>query len=398
MTIAASPLINAIYKPKLRFKQTQLRTVQKLRYEAEFRVAACVHNAHQAIGMIRVLEATNASRLSPLYVSVLHLVELTRHGTGLLVAQMDNPNVQGGSSESQYGSQEEFETINNAFTEFVEEYKAVRFDTSGIVATYETIHQDIYNVTEEKRASLILLPFHKELNSEGVLETTNDALGDINKNVLQEPPCSVGILVNRGLRPLSKTTMNIIMVFIGGLDDREALSVAWRMAAHSATKLHVIRLLISGTEAAEDKAFHCDPNGLLSTVMDNVMQKELDDEHIFHFRHKALHNNDSITYSEKEVRIETGEEIPLVLNEIDKPRCDLYVLGQGSGNKYTIFQRLLEWCDNPELGVMGDIVASTSFGTNSSLLVVQQYTMERKPKSHCRSRKCHSKKDDIDVL
>ncbi|CAJ1968057.1 unnamed protein product [Sphenostylis stenocarpa] len=67
-------------------------------------------------------------------------------------------------------------------------------DTSGTVATYETIHQDIYNVTEEKRASLILLPFHKELNSEGVLETTNDALGDINKNVLQEPPCSVGSL------------------------------------------------------------------------------------------------------------------------------------------------------------------------------------------------------------
>ncbi|CAJ1968059.1 unnamed protein product [Sphenostylis stenocarpa] len=64
-----------------------------------------------------------------------------------------------------------------------------------------------------------------------------------------------------------------------------------------------------------------------------------------------------------------------------------YTFWDRSGNKYTIFQRLLEWCDNPELGVMGDIVASTSFGTNSSLLVVQQYTMERKPKSHCRSRK-----------
>ncbi|CAJ1932534.1 unnamed protein product [Sphenostylis stenocarpa] len=102
-------------------------------------------------------------------------------------------------------------------------------DTSGTVATYETIHQDIYNVTEEKRASLILLPFHKELNSEGVLETANNAFGDINKNVLQEPPCSVGILVNRGFRPLSKTTMNIIMVFIRGPDDRKALSIAWRI-------------------------------------------------------------------------------------------------------------------------------------------------------------------------
>ncbi|KOM34492.1 hypothetical protein LR48_Vigan02g064200 [Vigna angularis] len=395
MTTVVSPFINAIYKPKLRFKQTQQRTVQKLWCEAELRVAACVHNYHQALGMIYVLEATNATRTSPLHVSVLHLVELTRRGTGLLVAQIDNTNVQGGSSE-QYGSQEEFETICNAFNEFVEEYKAVRFDTSGIVATYETIHQDIYNVTEEKRANLILLPFHKQLSS-GELETTKTAFCDINQNVLQAPPCSVGILVNRGLRSLSTATMSIIVIFIGGPDDREALSIAWRMASHSATKLHVVRLLVSGTEVAEGKAFQNDSSGVLSTEMDSVMQKELDDEHIFHFRHKGLHNCDSITYSERELRLETGEEIPSILHEIDQKGCDLYILGQGSGSNYTVFKRLLEWCDSPELGVMGDIVASSSFGTNSSLLVVQQYTMERKSKLHC-SRKYHTSKVCDEIL
>ncbi|ESW17351.1 hypothetical protein PHAVU_007G232400 [Phaseolus vulgaris] len=392
MTTAASPFINAIYKPNLRFKQTQQRTVQKLWCEAELRVAACVHNAHQAHGMIHILEATNATRNSPLHVSVLHLVELTRLGTGLLVAQMDNSNVQGGSSESQYGSQTEFETICNAFNEFVEEYNAARFDTSGIVATYDTIHQDIYNVTEEKRANLILLPFHKELSS-GDLETVNTTFGDINQNVLQAPPCSVGILVNRGLKSLSKVTMSTTVIFIGGPDDREALSIAWRMATHSATKLHVIRLLVSGTEVEEEKAFQSDSSGVLSTKMDSVMQKELDDEHIFHFRHKGSYNNETITYSEIEVGIETGEEIPLILNEIDKPGCDLYILGQGSGKNFTVFQRLLEWCDNPELGVMGDIISSTSFGTHSSLLVVQQYTTERKSKP-LRGKKSHSNESD----
>jgi len=385
MTTVVSPFINAIYKPKLRFKQTQQRTVQKLWSEAELRVAACVHNSHQALGMIYVLEATNATRTSPLHVSVLHLVELTRRGTGLLVAQIDNSNVQAGSSEGQYGSQEEFETICNALNEFGEEYKAVRFDTSSIVATYDTIHQDIYNVTEEKRANLILLPFHKQLSS-AELETTNTAFCDINKNVLQAPPCSVGILVNRGLKSLSTLTMSIIVIFIGGPDDREALSIAWRMASHSATKLHVIRLLVLGTEVEEGKAFQNDSSEVLSTEMDNVMQKKLDDEHIFQFRHKGLHNNDSIAYSEMELRLETGEETSLILNEVDKKGCDLYILGQGSGKNYIVFQRLLEWCDSPELGVMGDILASTSFGSNSSLLVVQQYNMERKSKLRCRSK------------
>ncbi|CAJ1968071.1 unnamed protein product [Sphenostylis stenocarpa] len=55
------------------------------------------------------------------------------------------------------------------------------------------------------------------------------------------------------------------------------------------------------------------------------------------------------SHTQKELRIATGEEIPLILNEIDKPGCDSYILRQGSCNKYTIFQRLLEWCDNPEL-------------------------------------------------
>ncbi|KAG4997256.1 hypothetical protein GLYMA_10G131500v4 [Glycine max] len=394
MTVLVSPLINVIYKPKLRFMQTQQRTVQKLRNDAELRVAVCVHNAHQATGMIHVLEATNATRISPLQVSVLHLVELTRHGTGLLVAQMDNPSsVQG---ESHYGSQEEFESISKAFEEFSEEYNAVRFETSSIVSTYESIHEDIYTVTQEKRANLVLLPFHKQLSSEGVLDTTNNAFSGINQNVMQQPPCSVGIFVNRGLDSLLKTKMSIIMIFIGGPDDREALSIAWRMAGHSCTMLHVVRLLLSGTEVAEEeKAFHSDSNGLLSTVMDSVMQKELDDEQILHFRHKGVHNNDSISYSEKEVKIETGEEIPLILNEIDKPGYDLYILGQGSGKNYTALQKLLEWCDNPELGAMGDIVASTSFGTSSSLLVVQQYSMERKPKGY--RKKC-SKRNDPAIL
>ncbi|RDX84999.1 Cation/H(+) antiporter 15, partial [Mucuna pruriens] len=399
MTVMVSPLISLIYKPKFRFLQTQLRTVQKLRTDAELRVVACVHNAHQAIGMIHVLEAANATRISPLHVSVLHLVELTRHGTGLLVTQIDNPTVQGGSAETHYGSQQEIEIIAKAFEEFVEEYKAVRFETSSVVSSYETIHEDIYNVTEEKRGSLLLLPFHKQLSAEGVLEITKAAFGVINQNVLQQPPCSVGIFVNRGLGSLlSKGSMSILVIFIGGPDDREALSIAWRMAGHSGTKLHVVRLLMTGEVAEKDEAFHCDSNELLSTVMDNVTQKELDEEYILHFRHKGVHNNDSIVYSEREIGAETGEEIPLILNEIDKPGYDLYVLGQGSGQNYPVFKNMLEWCDNPELGVMGDIVASDSFGTNSSLLVVQQYILGKPKPTPCRQCPFKKDKDNSDTV
>ncbi|XP_045807768.1 cation/H(+) antiporter 15-like [Trifolium pratense] len=382
MTVIVSPLISAIYQPKFRFMQSQLKTMQKLRFDMELRVVACVHNTKHANSMIHVLEATNATRVSPIHVSVAHLVELTRHGTAILVSQMDRSDSTVGTETTNYGSQSKFESITNAFEEFVKQYNAVRIDTSNVVSSYTTIHEDIFNVAEEKRASLILLPFHKEYSTiEGGLEIINNQHCEINKNVLQQAPCSVGIFVDRGLGSLLKTKMRIVMIFIGGPDDREALSIAWRMAGHSGTQLHVLRIHLLD-KAAEEKLSKTKKikshHGILSTVMDSVMQNELDEKYLISFRHKAVNNNDSIVYSEKEVHSNTGEEIPTLLNEIDKSGYDLYIVGQGSGKNTKIFSKLLEWCDHPELGVIGDILASTSFGSQSSVLIVQQYMIGRK--------------------
>ncbi|KAI5387897.1 hypothetical protein KIW84_073841 [Lathyrus oleraceus] len=241
---------------------------------------------------------------------------------------MDNSNnTVDGAEAANYGSQLEFASITNAFEELVEQYNAVRFDISSVVSSYTTIHEDIYNVAEEKRASLILLPFHKEYSTiEDAPEITHNEHCEINKNVLQQAPFSVGIFVDRGLGSLLETKILIIMIFIGRPDDREALSIAWRMAGHLGTQLHVMRI--------------------------NLLEKE-------------VHSN-------------TSEEIPTLLNDIDKPGYDLYIVGQGSGKNSVIFLRLLEWCDHPELGVIGDILASTSFGTQSSALICKRLIDETK--------------------
>ncbi|GAU18509.1 hypothetical protein TSUD_233810 [Trifolium subterraneum] len=76
MTIVVSPLINAIYKSRKRFEQNKLKTIQKLRFDAELRILACVHNTRQATGITSLLESFNVTRLSPMHVFALHLVEL----------------------------------------------------------------------------------------------------------------------------------------------------------------------------------------------------------------------------------------------------------------------------------------------------------------------------------
>jgi hypothetical protein len=370
MTIVVAPVINAIYKPKKRYEQNKLKTIQKLRLDAELRILACVHNTRQAGGVISLIESFNATRLSPMHIFALYLVELVGRDGALVASHMEKPNGQSGT-QNLTRSQIELESINNKFEALIEAYDAIRVQTLNVVSEYATIHEDIYNLVNEKHTSLILLPFQKQLSSEGAFETINVAFKDINLNVMQSAPCSVGLFVDRNLGSLPKMNFRICMIFVGGPDDREALAVAWRMTGHLGTQLLVVRMLLFDKAAIVDTTSHDEARGILSIVMDSEKQKELDDEYVNGFRLTTMNNNDSISYSE--VDVHSAEDIPTSLNEIEKIGCDLYIVGQGNRRNTRVFLNLLEWCDCPELGVLGDILASNNFGSGSSVLVVQQY-------------------------
>ena len=373
MTMVVSPTINAIYKPRKLFLKNKLRTIQNVRADAEIRVLACVHNARHATGMVNILEALSGTNVSPLCVSALQLVQFKGRATALLSAHIErqHSSLQPGSHILTQ-SQEDLESITKHFEAYAEEHDCNRVDTNAVVSSYATIHRDIYNLAEEKQASLVLLPFHKHSSAEGGLEITNTAFSEINQNVMKDAPCSVGIFVDRGLGSLLMTNLHVLMLFIGGPDDREALAIAWRMSKHSRIQLTVVRILLFGEAAEVDKrSGHNEGQGLLSTVLDKDKQKELDEEYVSSFRLMAVNNEDSINYAEKEVHC--GDDIPRVLNELDQRGYDLYILGQGKGRNSMVLSNLLNWTDCPELGVIGDIVASNSFGSCSSVLVVQQY-------------------------
>ncbi|XP_057719501.1 cation/H(+) antiporter 15-like [Arachis stenosperma] len=379
MTMVVSPMINFMFKPRKRFEQNKLRTIQKLRANAELRILACVHNNHHATSMINILELFNATRLSPIHVFGLYLVEITQRAAALVVAHME-PSTQLGVQSNLTQSQVESENIAFTFKALGNNgdgngNDAFRVETTSVVSSYETIHQDIYISARERGTSLILLPFHQQLSSDGnLLETTNVVYRDINKNVMQDAPCSVGIFIDRGLVTFSQTCLHILMIFVGGPDDREALAIAWKMAGHPRVQLSMVRLCLldEAAAAAEEASHHSEEaEGILSNAMDNDKQKELDDEYISKFRYTAVNNEDYISYSEADIR--AGEDIPRVLKALDQRGCDLYVVGQGNCRNSILFSNLLEWCDCLELGVIGDILASNIFGTNSSILVVQQY-------------------------
>ncbi|KAF7844793.1 cation/H(+) antiporter 15-like [Senna tora] len=362
MTFTVPLFVNIIYRKQ--YNRYKLITIEKLRIDTELRVLTCIHNNSHAISMVNVLKATNATVISPLNVFGVHLVDATEHSTTLYATDMEH-STHSGAQNNLTRSQKELDSIYNTFNSLAEACIAIRFEAFKVVSDYETIHKDIFSLAEHKRTSLILLPFHKRQSVTGCLETTNEAYKDVNLNVLRDAPCSVAIFVDRGLGSLSNTNLNILMLFVGGPDDREALAVAWRMAKHPENQLSMVRIHLLG-EAAEVDIL---ANG--ENQNDEERQKMLDDEYVDSFRFKAVYNDDSITYSEEEVH--NDEELTSLLHELDCDEYDLYIVGQGSGRSSMIFSKSLEWSDNPELGVVGDMLASNSFGTKSSILVVQQF-------------------------
>jgi hypothetical protein len=51
----------------------------------------------------------------------------------------------------------------------------------------------------------------------------------------------------------------------------------------------------------------------------------------------------------------------------------LFIVGRGQGNISPLTAGLTDWSECPELGAIGDLLASSDFATIASVLVVQQY-------------------------
>lgn len=72
----------------------------------------------------------------------------------------------------------------------------------------------------------------------------------VNQRVLRYAPCSVGIVVDRGLGGAiqvhsSDVSYTTVVPFFGGRDDREALAYGQRMGEHPGIVLSVVKFVAS---------------------------------------------------------------------------------------------------------------------------------------------------------
>lgn len=374
MTSVITPVVTTIYKPARKFTPYKRRTIQRTKPDGEFRVLVCVHTPRNVPTIINLLEASHPTKRSPICIYVLHLVELTGRASAMLIVHSTRKSGRPALNRTQAQS----DHIIHAFENFEQHAGFVSVNPLTAISPYSTMHEDICNVAEDKRVALIIIPFHKQQTVDGGMEATNPAFRTINQNVLANAPCSIGILVDRGLTGSTRLAANqiahhVAVLFFGGPDDREALAYAWRMCEHPGINLTVMRFIPGENviETTTGDAARRTQSGreILTVSTDNDREKQADEDYINEFRARTM-NDPSVLYTEKVVN--HGEETVAAIRSIDAIH-DLFIVGRGQGVISPLTAGLTDWSECPELGAIGDLLASSDFAAAYSVLVLQQY-------------------------
>ncbi|KAG4945520.1 hypothetical protein JHK87_041527 [Glycine soja] len=371
MTAVVSPIVTLIYKPRKRLIPYKRRTIQNSRLDAELRVLVCIHTPRNVPTLVNLLEATHPHKRSPICAYVLHLVELTGRASAMLVVHANRQS--GGPALNK--TQAQTDHIITAFQNFEEHVGHTQVQPLTAISPYSTMHEDICNLAEDKRVSLIIIPFHKQQTVDGEMHDTIPAFRMINHNLLQNSPCSVGILVDRGLNGSNRLIGNlashkVAVLYFGGPDDREALAYGWRMSRHPRVHLTVMHFTPSKHPTQTPETDHLWANIDRSfTIIKNGREHTLDEEYISEFK-KMITNDDSVVYIDKVVN--NGEETVAAIRSINNVN-DLFIVGRGQGTMSPLTDGLTDWSECPELGAIGDLLASSDFETTASVLVMHQY-------------------------
>ncbi|XWS48854.1 hypothetical protein CRYUN_Cryun13aG0112400 [Craigia yunnanensis] len=368
-TFITTPLVMAVYKPAKRKSKGdhKYKTIERKDTNTQLRILACFHCTRNIPSMINLVEASRGTeKKEGLCVYAMHLMELSERSSAILMVHKARKNGLPFWNKRKHSDSDQVVVAFETFRQL----SRVSVRPMTAISAMSGMHEDICSSAERKKAAIIILPFHKHQRVDGTFETTRSEYHWVNKRVLEQAPCSVGILVDRGLGgtthiSASNVSSSTIVLFFGGHDDREALAYGVRMAEHPGISLTVIRFLpgpdVSG-EIVRDN---------INTSF-NASGGSADERFLMEFKSKISNDDSSISYEERVVR--NSAETIEVIREFS--RCNLFVVGRMPESQVTA--KLNTKSDCPELGPVGSLLTSPEFSTSASVLVVQQYTITKK--------------------
>ncbi|KAI3461693.1 hypothetical protein Pfo_018356 [Paulownia fortunei] len=343
-----APIVKFSYKPSKQYMAGEWMTIQHANPNAEIRMLACLHYQEHTPSIINLFEASYPHLQAPICFYVVHLLELAGRTAPVLVAHHPGMRNLSHSNDSEH--------IINALRFFELENRGhVTVYPFTSISPYASMHDDVCSLAAERRVSLVIVLFHKH-PAIHVSEVESNAIRAVNHNIIKESPCSVGILIDRGVMNCSVSSLlqtdvyRIGVIFLGGPDDREALAYARRMAKHPNMRLTLVRFV---------------DDNMGSTYLSDV---KLDLDSINEYRDAQIQNKQCF-YQEESVKDSMG----VISATRSMQSCfDLILVGRRHNDDSPLLAGLHDWNEFPELGIVGDMLVSLNSECKASVLVVQQ--------------------------
>ncbi|KAK7317153.1 hypothetical protein RJT34_01137 [Clitoria ternatea] len=342
--------VKVMYDPSRKYVGYQKRNIMSLRPNCELKILGCIHKPNHISSMIGMLNLCCPTTENPIIVEVLHLIELVGRALPLFVSHR--------FQRQEFGVNKSYsDKVILAFDLYEHDNpRAIVANTYTAISPTNLMYEDVCNLALDKVASIIILPFHQIWSIDGEVEDDDKNIRTLNFRVLEIAPCSVGILVNRASHRIIDSSTRLAMIYLGGQDDNEALCLAKR-ALMSGINLVVYHLVVE------------------ECVLDDCSGELLDDRAML----QDVKHAKNVWY--QQIIAKEGSQTAGFLCDVVK-KHDFFIVGRRHNINSAQTNGLTTWSEFPELGVIGDFLASPELRSHASILVVQQQLSPKSCTSH----------------
>ncbi|CAL5014007.1 unnamed protein product [Urochloa decumbens] len=396
-TLVVGPAAAAMLRREKQEYRTRHQAVESLlggvEEQAELRILACAHGAHAAPGVLSIVELLVSAPHRQPAVPVLHF--------------FDSPRDRSGADDKAGGAPDAVTQLNRVIDVFARA-TGISFRQVDLVSLGAA--RDAGNAcaaAEDAHASLLLAPCYKEQRFDGKMACRLEERWRLNHELLARAPCTVGLLVDRPYRgsgvsfqtpiavapesgrtlvhPCSDRAVTHVVaaVFLGGPDDREAVSVACRLAENTAVGLTVFRFVKRSTyDAVTSSTSRKSSSAAGGEVVDDDVELQdggdggVDERFLWRF-YESYAAREMAMYVEKVV--ETPADVVETLEGM-AGMFSLVVVGRGGRQPAELMAGLERWAEGgSEIGPVAEILASNESLEMGSVLVMQQHTVALTP-------------------
>ncbi|KAJ1417723.1 Sodium/solute symporter superfamily [Sesbania bispinosa] len=369
ITSVCIPLIRNMYKHRSRVLTTpsiherRVRTIQSSPENTEFNIISCLHNDANVHSMIAMLEICNPTIESPICVHVIHFIELLGKSTPILLPM----NIQNKKSPLSIN----YPNTNHILRAFENYSKNSQGPVTIFpyvnVAPYNSMHEAICNLAEDKSVHFLIIPFHENDQSFG--SDIGTSIRNLNSSFQATASCTVGILVDRYSElsmSTSKLCFHVGIFFLGGPDDREALALIIRMMDRTNMKVTLFKFVMNNNNSsvAIDKILKGNEEE------EENFETTLDESLIDEFKAKKINKDDVIFH---EILVDDCIQVLEAIRGLESNDYDLVMVGKRHNMGDLTDEEMSNFMDNAkQLGIFGDMLASTEFCNGRASVLVMQ--------------------------